>query len=54
MTRLVLTHATVIDGDDSTLNGAHVVVEGNRIAAVGNGPVSTIPMTGSSTCKAGP
>ena len=43
MTRLVFTHATVIDGDGSTLTEAHVVVDGDRIAAVGNGPVSTRP-----------
>jgi len=43
VTRLVLTHATVIDGDRSTLAEAHVVVEGRRIAAVGTGPVSTRP-----------
>jgi imidazolonepropionase-like amidohydrolase len=42
-TRLVFTHATVVDGDGSTLTGAHVVVDGNRITAVGEGPVSTRP-----------
>ena len=40
MTRLVLTHAAVIDGDRSTLADAHVVVDGERIAAVGTGPVA--------------
>jgi imidazolonepropionase-like amidohydrolase len=43
VTRLVFTHATVIDGDRSPLAEAHVVVEGRRIAAVGTGPVSTRP-----------
>jgi predicted amidohydrolase YtcJ len=38
MTRLVFTHATVIDGDGSTLTEAHVVVDGDRIAAVGKRP----------------
>ena len=39
MTRLALTDATVIDGDRTVLHRAHVVVEGERIAAVGTGPV---------------
>jgi imidazolonepropionase-like amidohydrolase len=38
MTRLILNHATVIDGDGSTLPDTHVVIEGERIAAVGPGP----------------
>jgi imidazolonepropionase-like amidohydrolase len=39
VTRLALTHATVLDGDRTVLRDAHVVVEGERIAAVGAGPV---------------
>ena len=35
MTRLALTHATVVDGDRTVLRDAHVVVDGDRIAAVG-------------------
>lgn len=38
MTRLILNHATVIDGDGSTFTDAHVVIEGERIAAVAPGP----------------
>jgi imidazolonepropionase-like amidohydrolase len=37
--RLVLTHATVIDGDHSVAADAHVVVEGELITEVGPGPV---------------
>ncbi len=38
MTRLVLNHATVLDGDHSVLEDAHVVVEGERITGVAPGP----------------
>jgi imidazolonepropionase-like amidohydrolase len=38
MTRLILNHATVIDGDGSTISDGHVVIEGEHIAAVGPGP----------------
>ncbi|MGD0392779.1 MAG: amidohydrolase family protein [Acidimicrobiales bacterium] len=38
--RLVLTDATVVDGDHPALAHAHVVVEGERIGAVGPGPVA--------------
>jgi imidazolonepropionase-like amidohydrolase len=37
MTRMILNHATVVDGDGSTFTDAHVVIEGERIAAVGPG-----------------
>jgi imidazolonepropionase-like amidohydrolase len=37
--RLVLTHATVIDGDHSVAADAHVVVDGELITEVGPGPV---------------
>ena len=40
MTRLVLSHATVLDGDGGVLHDAQVVVEGDRITSVGAG-VST-------------
>src|SRR5665213_2604417 len=40
MTRLVLSHATVLDGDGGVLHDAQVVVEGDRITSVGEG-VST-------------
>jgi len=40
VTRLTLTHATVVDGDRTVLRDAHVVVDGDRIAAVGAGPVA--------------
>jgi imidazolonepropionase-like amidohydrolase len=43
MSRLVLIHATVIDGDRSTFGDAHVVVDGDRISEVGAGPVVTRP-----------
>jgi imidazolonepropionase-like amidohydrolase len=39
VSRLALTHATVLDGDRTVLRDAHVVVEGERIVAVGAGPV---------------
>ena len=39
MNRLALTDATVIDGDRSVLHHAHVLIDGERIAAVGTGPV---------------
>ncbi len=39
-TRLVLTNATVVDGDHPPVPNAHVVVEGKRISAVGPGPVA--------------
>ncbi len=39
MSRLVLTGARVLDGDHSVTTGAHLVVEGERITAVGAGPV---------------
>ncbi|MGA3146243.1 MAG: amidohydrolase family protein [Acidimicrobiales bacterium] len=38
--RLVLTAATLVDGDHPALADAHVVVEGERIVAVGPGPVA--------------
>ncbi len=38
MTRLVLTHATVLDGDRARIGDAHVVVDGDRIGEVGAGP----------------
>jgi imidazolonepropionase-like amidohydrolase len=37
MTRLVLTHATVLDGDGGVLHDAQVVVEGDRISSVHEG-----------------
>ncbi len=40
---LVLAHARVIDGDGGTLEDAHVVVEGDRIAAVARGPAVARP-----------
>ena len=39
MSRVVLTDARVLDGDRSVTTSAHVVVEGERITAVGTGPV---------------
>ncbi len=42
MTRLVLTQATVVDGNHSAVAGAHVVVEDDRITAVGADPVLEI------------
>jgi imidazolonepropionase-like amidohydrolase len=39
MSRLVLTGARLLDGDRSVATDAHVVVEGDRITAVGTGPV---------------
>jgi imidazolonepropionase-like amidohydrolase len=38
--RLVLTHATVIDGDHSVVADAHVVVDGELITDVGPGPIA--------------
>ena len=38
MTRVTLTHATVVDGDRGVLHDSHVVVDGDRIASVGSGP----------------
>jgi imidazolonepropionase-like amidohydrolase len=38
VTRLVLTNATVVDGDRTMLTAAHVVVDGERIGSVGTGP----------------
>ena len=38
--RLVLVNATVVDGEHPAVPGAHVVVDGDRISAVGPGPVS--------------
>jgi imidazolonepropionase-like amidohydrolase len=38
VTRLVLTHATVVDGDGPPVADAHVTVDGDRITAVGTGP----------------
>ncbi len=43
MTRLLLTHARVVDGDGATLDDGHVVVEGDRVAAVTEGPVVARP-----------
>lgn len=37
--RLVLSQATLVDGDHTAVSGAHVVVEADRIVAVGRGPV---------------
>ncbi len=42
MTRLVLTQATVVDGNHPAVAGAHVVVEDDRITAVGADPVLEI------------
>ncbi len=38
MTRLLLTGATVVDGDGSSNPDAHVAVDGDRITAAGSGP----------------
>jgi imidazolonepropionase-like amidohydrolase len=38
MTRLILHHATVLDGDGSTYTDGHVVIEGQHITAAGPGP----------------
>jgi imidazolonepropionase-like amidohydrolase len=38
VTRLILTHATILDGDDARIDDAHVVVDGDRIGRVGTGP----------------
>ncbi|MGO8871958.1 MAG: amidohydrolase family protein [Acidimicrobiales bacterium] len=38
MTRLLLTGATVVDGDGSSIPDAHVAVDGDRITAAGSGP----------------
>jgi imidazolonepropionase-like amidohydrolase len=38
VSRLVLTHATVIDGDHAVLTDAHVVVDGDTITSVSTGP----------------
>ncbi len=43
MNRTVLAHARVVDGDGGALDDAHVVVEGERIAAVSGGPVVARP-----------
>jgi imidazolonepropionase-like amidohydrolase len=40
VTRLVFSHATVVDGEHPALTNAHVVVDGDRISAVGTGPIS--------------
>jgi len=42
VSRLVLSHATVVDGDHGALADAHVVVDDDRIAAVGTGPFSHV------------
>jgi len=39
--RLVLTNANLVDGEHPAKPGVHVVVEGNRITAVGTGEVET-------------
>jgi imidazolonepropionase-like amidohydrolase len=39
MSRLVLSRATVVDGDGGLLLDAHVVVDGDRIVSVGSGPL---------------
>jgi imidazolonepropionase-like amidohydrolase len=39
--RLVFTNANLVDGEHPAKNGAHIVVEGPRIAAVGTGDVET-------------
>ncbi len=41
MSRLVLTHAAVVDGDRSTIPDAHVIIEDRHIVAVGTGPPPT-------------
>jgi imidazolonepropionase-like amidohydrolase len=42
VSRLVLTGARVLDGDRSVTASSHVVVEGERITAVGTGPVDDV------------
>jgi imidazolonepropionase-like amidohydrolase len=41
--RLVLTNANLVDGEHPAKAGAHVVVEGPRITAVGTGEIQTRP-----------
>ncbi len=43
MTRLVFTGARLVDGDHPAVADAHVVVEGDRIVAVGTGPAGVTP-----------
>jgi imidazolonepropionase-like amidohydrolase len=38
MSRLVFTRATVVDGEHPAIDDGHVVVDGDRITAVGTGP----------------
>ena len=41
--RLVLTDANLVDGEHPAKSGAHVVVDGRRIVAVGTGPYAAQP-----------
>lgn len=43
MARIVFTGANLLDGDHAARPDAHLVVEGERIVAVGTGPVATRP-----------
>ena len=40
MTRTVFTNANLLDGEHPAQSGSTVVIEGNRIASVGTGPVA--------------
>ena len=41
--RLVLTDANLVDGEHPAKPGAHVVIDGRRITAVGTGPFEARP-----------